>query len=342
MLAAHYSEAATLFEQVWAAGHTAELASQAAWAMASIQLHSKNYPGAAAWFARVEIWPRQATSLWPLVQQQIVDACHEWAAIASHRQPSGAASLPALRLASLGRFQIERGGQALPPSPARKAMALLRYLMTRRHHSAHKDELMELLWPAAGLHEAAHSLHVTVAALRRYLDPPGASYIRFSLDHYSLDADAAIEDDVTEFQRLCDQAEQRWRANDIPGATQHYASAIAHYQGDYFVDDRDTSWALALREQLLVRYLLTLDRLGRTFILQQHYQAALDCYDRLLERDIYREDAHYQVMHCYSQLGRRREALRQYEICCKHLRHDLGLEPSDELQAFHRQLVHGG
>lgn len=342
VLAARYTEAAQLFEQVWAAGKATDLSSQAAWGMASIALANKNYQDAAAWFARVEIWPEQAACLWPLVRQQLASACHEWADAAPARPASAAARLPVLKLTNLGRFAVERGGQALPPSPARKATALLRYLLTRRHRSAHKDELIELLWPEAGLNEAAHSLHVAIAALRRYLDPPGASYVLFNLDHYSLDGDAPIEDDVLEFQRLCDEAEQRWRANDMPGAKLCYSSAIACYQGDYFVDDRDTSWAIALREQLLVRYLVTLDRLGRIFVMQQHYEAALDCYDMLLARDIYREDAHYQLMSCYTQLGRRREALRQYEICCQHLRRDLGLEPSEELQAFFQQLMNGG
>ena len=147
---------------------------------------------------------------------------------------------------------------------------------------------------------------------------------------------------MLEFQRVCDAADQRLRANDMPGAKQSYTNAITYYQGDYFVDDRDTTWAIALREQLLVRYLLTLDRLGRIFMMQQHYEAAIDCYDRLLERDIYREDAHYQLMHCYTRLGRRREALRQYEICSKHLCRDLGLEPSEELQTFFQQIMNGG
>ncbi len=46
-------------------------------------------------------------------------------------------------------------------------------------------------------------------------------------------------------------------------------------------------------------------------------------------------------MRCYWQLGRRGEALRQYERCAALLERDLGLAPMPELQDLHR-LIAGG
>jgi DNA-binding SARP family transcriptional activator len=343
-LAEWYEEARRTFEQVWAAaGGASELASEAAWGIAWLELRSNNYQGAADWFARVDTWPNQAARLWPFVQQQMIGHCSGLARRSPGERTAAMrpASLPALKITNLGRFQIMRGGRMLPVCTARKAIGLLRYLLTRRHYSAHRDELIELFWPEAGPHDATHSLHVAIAALRRYLDPPGASYIRFDLGHYAIDPEAPIDDDAHTFQQLSNEAECLWRADDFSAAQQCYLRAIACYQGDYFVDERDTSWVIAEREQLLIRYLTALDRLGRTFVMQQRYESAAECYQMLLERDTYREDVHYQLMSCYVRTGRRREALRQYETCRACLQRELGLEPTDELQAFYRQILYG-
>ncbi len=61
----------------------------------------------------------------------------------------------------------------------------------------------------------------------------------------------------------------------------------------------------------------------------------------VLERDGYREDAYCQLIRCYWQLGRRSEALRQYERCVTILRRDLGLEPMPEIQELYRAIQRG-
>jgi LuxR family maltose regulon positive regulatory protein len=43
-------------------------------------------------------------------------------------------------------------------------------------------------------------------------------------------------------------------------------------------------------------------------------------------------------MRCYSELGRRSEALQQYKRCATILANDLGLEPMEETQALYRAI----
>src|SRR5262249_28551345 len=130
------------------------------------------------------------SQLWPAAQQALVQICRRLddrpAEGAATPLPSGvqplswpnptAPTLPTLEVMNLGCFQIARAGVALPPCPAR-AIALLRYLLTRRHREAPKEELMALFWPNASLREAANSLHNGVSMLRRHLDPPTGSYL---------------------------------------------------------------------------------------------------------------------------------------------------------------------
>jgi DNA-binding SARP family transcriptional activator len=183
-----------------------------------------------------------------------------------------------------------------------------------------------------------HSLHVAVASLRRYLGPEAGSYVRFETGYYLLAPDVPINDDSVAFEQHCDQAERHWQACDWASAYACYAQAIAHYQGDYATEERDMQWAFALRERLLARYLLALDRLGQLLLYRGNIEAALTYALQLLERDEYREDIHLRAIRCYVQLGRRGEALRQYKRCATILAADLGLEPAPEIQELYESI----
>ena len=183
---------------------------------------------------------------------------------------------------------------------------------------------------------------MAVSALRRYLDPAADTYLLFEDGRYAINSAASIEDDCAAFQQLSDTAERARRAGEPQAAQRAYAAAIAYYQGDFYVDDRDPAWAIGERERLLARYLANLDHLGRIAIEQRRFERAIDYYQRLLERDSYREDVHCQLMRCYWQLGRRGAALRQYERCAAILEADLGLEPMKETQELYQRIMHAG
>ena len=329
-----------------------ELANSAAWEIGWLAARRGCYAEAAAWFERV-VQPPDSAPLWPIARETLLEMCGlldqqtgSSSLVALPAPLSVTAPLPAedtrlpqLDVTSLGRFQMTQAGAALPTCKARKSIAIFRYLLLQRNRSAHKDELIDLFWPDSQPREATHSLHVAISGLRRYLDPTHGSYLLLDAGHYQLNEDAPIEDDCARFGQLIEAAEQHWRAANVACARQSYADAIACYQGDYYLDDRDLLWAVAEQERLLTRYLGALDRLGRILMTQSEPEAAVECFQRLLERDSYREDAHCQLMLCYQQLGRRGEALRQYQACATILAQDLGLDPMPETQALYHRIA---
>lgn len=332
------------------------LARQATWAGAWLLLEAEQYSSAARWFNALAEPPPLDRTRWADARDTLVRLCQALAPPAPAAEsstalaalpgstggpPSAPPSLPPLYVTNLGRFLVTRAGQPLPACKTRKSIAVFRYLLTTRHQAADKEQLMELFWSDADPRQAAHSLHVAVSALRRYLDPGVAAYVRFEAGRYFIDPDAPVEDDARGFAGLVDEAERQRRAGHRDAAQGLYAQAVAAYQGDYYVDDRDLAWAAAERERLLARYLISLDHLGRLYIRQGRLEAALGCYQKLLDRDGYREDAYCQLMRCYSRLGRRSEALRQYERCADLLRRDLGLDPMPETIAVYREILEG-
>ncbi len=351
------SQAELLLQNVWllAEGQSFELANYAAWELACLFICRGAYPEAITWLGRVEAPLMRSSQLWPATRTILVDIMSKInikATELSMTMPVSyersvsvynpeAAQLPALKMINLGRFEIIRAGQALPSCPAHKAIALFRYLLTRHHYTAHKEELMELLWPNTAVKEATNSLHVAVSTVRRYLDTPIGSYLLFNDGFYTINPDASIEDDCALFLQLCDQGQQDWTKHDLPQAEQAYVRAIECYQGDYCVNATDLDWAVIRQEQLLARFLMSLDHLGRIYMKQQRFEPAVECYQRLLERDSYREDACAQLMRCYWQLQRRWDAIHQYNRCATVLAHDLGIEPNAEIQMLYRAIFSG-
>lgn len=348
-----HSQAETILIQVWtiAQAHDPQLASAAAWDIASLLVQRGAYALAGDWFSRITTPPLIRGQLWPQTRHALTRLCLVVAgttlpapdsptllALPAANDAAPSATLAPLRISSLGHFRIERAGVVLPACKARKAIAVLRYLLTQRYRSAHKEELMELLWPDLSPRKSAHNLHVAVSTLRHYLDSGADSYLRFESGRYTLNPEASIADDCASFRRLVEQADQQRRAGDSDAALLSYTEALACYQGDYYLDDYAYAWALAERERLLARFLAALEQSGHLLHAQAHFEAAAGVYQRLLERDMYREDIHCQLMRCYWQLGRRSEALHQYSHCQQLLRRELGLEPAQETQQLYQAI----
>ncbi len=239
-----------------------------------------------------------------------------------------------MQITQFGRFKIIRGSAALLPCRARKAIALFRFLLTRPDYEVHRDELTALLWSEVDQREAGHSLHVAISALRKYLDANGRSYLNFEAGFYRIDADAQLDLDVEAFRQLLGDARRFQQADALEQAIACFEQALSLYTGDFSVDSLDEIWALAERERWLIVYLQALEDLGELLVRTGNDAAALGPFRILLDRDVYREDIHARVMQCYWRIGRRHEAIRQFELCAYKLRTDLGIEPMPALTSL--------
>ncbi|HEU4425293.1 MAG TPA: hypothetical protein VFR67_22405, partial [Pilimelia sp.] len=76
-------------------------------------------------------------------------------------------------LRTLGRFEVQVAGCAVPPAAwqSRRARDLLRVLVTRRGRPVPRSELCELLWPDDDPAKTGHRLSVLLSIVRGVLDP---------------------------------------------------------------------------------------------------------------------------------------------------------------------------
>jgi DNA-binding SARP family transcriptional activator len=246
---------------------------------------------------------------------------------------------PPLAVESFGHFRLTRGGFVLTPCPAQKSIAVFRFLLTRPGRAAHKEELADAVWSGATVKDAMHSLHVAVSTLRSHLNLSLEQYVLFEAGRYVVSPDAQLLDETTEFLTAIDWANDLYRAGNEVEAESAYEQALTRYRGDFCIENLDYDWALEERERLLAKYLTALYRVGRIRLHQRRYEDAIEVLLPLSARECYREDVHYQLMLCYLHLGRRSDAVRQFERCKRHLANDLSLTPAPKLQSLYQLIT---
>ena len=129
------------------------------------------------------------------------------------------------------------------------------------------------------------------------------------------------------------------RKGAIAGAVSEYESARALYQGDFLVEDLYADWTIARRARFEEMFLTLLGSLARYYADQGDYTESVTCCRQVLVRDSFREDAYRQLMRCYSHMGRRNQALREFQACKEVLRRELGVDPMRETVALYERIA---
>jgi DNA-binding SARP family transcriptional activator len=256
-----------------------------------------------------------------------------WAALQAAAVGAVAEVLPAPTLAAhlLGQFRVILNDQAVENWPSGRGRGLLKYLLVHRDRATPRDVLMDLFWPDSSPEDARNSLNVALHGLRQSLrsvtDISVVEYLRKD-GTYRLSPMLQIWLDVEEFEEHVRAGRRSEDAGAFPAAASSYEQAATLYQGDYLADDPYEEWPVLRREQLRLAYLDTLDRLSQISFGQGQYSACANLCQLILARDNCREDAHARLIRCYSRLGQRPLALRQYQACVQALSTELGIEPS--------------
>lgn len=243
--------------------------------------------------------------------------------------------LPQLEFRLLGTPQISRGGIACTRLTAAKAQALLYYLAmcACRGRTMHtRSTLATLLWGECSDNDARGNLRKVIQQLREQVEP----YL--TIDHQSIGLRSAhlYTVDASGFATAIAQ----------PHTIQldHLQAAIDLYHGDFLegfyvreAPDFET-WMLGERARLRELMLQGVATLAERYASQGDLPQAITAARRLLALEPWREETHHQLMNWLAQGGQRSAALAQYEICCRALRKELGVEASETTRALYKRL----
>jgi non-specific serine/threonine protein kinase len=247
----------------------------------------------------------------------------------SARLPNGARARgtagTALRIFALGPAEVHRGDHILAGTDwtYAKSRELLFYLVTMGPRT--KEQIGLDLWPDASPAQLRGNFHTCLHHLRRALG--GQEWILFTGEAYTFNRGLNYWSDVEAFSALLDEARHERESAHVPSALE---DAVGLYRGEFLEDFSEGDWFRAPREQLAVRYVDALLRLGRAAFEHDQFGRAAQWFERILARDGYHETAHRELIRALVRLGERTRAVRHYEAFVERLRDELSATPDPE------------
>jgi len=225
---------------------------------------------------------------------------------------------------------VTESGRVVRPKTVKETALLVR-LARRVGESVTRAELAGLLWADSPENQARASLRQSLFTLRKALDEAGNSLIA-SRDRCWLDPER-VTTDIADLER-------RLKSNnvhDLEAVPGLYGGPLASNLGSASSGFDD--WLDGERRRLHDRTLEGLARLLEWLEASGALEGALAVADRTLELDAVNETAHRALMRVYQRLGRRIDALRQYDRCVLALRRELGVCPSAATLAMKDMLL---
>jgi DNA-binding SARP family transcriptional activator len=250
---------------------------------------------------------------------------------------------PSLAVYCLGPFRVHQDDKLITDWPSGKGKCIFKYMVANRGRPIPKDILMDLFWRDADPEAARNNLNVAIYGLRQAFRAVRAdfSHVLFQDDCYLLNPDLAVWVDAEEFVRRYEAGQDLERRGKLTEAMREYEVAEGLYQGDFLEEDLYEDWLMLQREGLKDRYLVILDRLSKYYLEDRRYAICISICQKILAKDDCREDAHRQLMRCYSRQGQRHLALRQYHLCVEALAQVLDMSPMRETAALYHQIRRG-
>jgi len=237
-----------------------------------------------------------------------------------------------LEVYTLGEMRVVRDGQVVASSDWQGAKSKEMFFYILLHGPVERDVIGLVLWPDLTPRQMRNNFHSTLYRVRRAV---GADAVVMEDGRYRLgDVDCWL--DVREFERAVERARLLpygdWQAERL------WRRAVSLYRGDFLLEV-DREWVLPRREALRMMYLEALMGVGRCHETRREYEAAVDWYRRALRVDELREDIHRRLMECFDQVGRRSDALAQYDACRDILERELGVMPSEETERLYERVA---
>ena len=232
-----------------------------------------------------------------------------------------------LHVRLLGPFACEENDGTEVAISGKKQRGVLAYLATVRGKSVSREQLAAMFWSWSGEEQARQSLRQCLASLRKSLGSRGHELIVSDGGRISLNPDQVRIDVDAVLQGTADVA------RDVRGT---------FLKDLVFGEDPIDDWIRDERVRLEAACRDALFQSADSYIDNDEHDRAIDAYWRLLNLSPACEEAHRALMKTYAHVGRRSEALAQYQACIDALRRHVDATPTSETTALFESLRHGG
>lgn len=233
----------------------------------------------------------------------------------------------------LGAIRLSADGKVVPIASGSKAEQILVSLVLERHHRLPRSDLLERVWPSCPMNRSGQCLNSLIHQLNKEVvaHAGGVQLIVNASGFYRLNPADEVTVDSDRFDRWSEHGMRLLRRGD-PAGLPYCLSASDLYRGEFCAGTNVD--VLIERERLRATFLNLLACLADHALAAGDHAIALRYVQRLLELDCCREDAHRQAMLCYTRLGLRSQALRQYRVCREALEREFDAVPEPKTEAM--------
>ncbi len=246
-----------------------------------------------------------------------------------------------LSLRVLGGFALDRNAQPCELAYG-KGRALLAYLAAEPGRARSRATLAAMFWPDLTRAAALTNLRQVLHDLRQTLNAANlvAPLLQVDREFIRLDPVAGLEIDAAEFAAPATACPATPCPAYCAPCLLQMEILAARYRGEFMagfslpecLDFEE--WLQVQREALHLCALGLLARLADCHERMGAYARSLPFALRFLELEPWNEECLRRVMRLYAMNGRHVAALAQYETCCRALKRELGVLPSEETYAL--------
>jgi DNA-binding SARP family transcriptional activator len=245
----------------------------------------------------------------------------------------------------LGPLEVLRDGVDHAPTTP-KVLSLLAVLVMRPGKMVHIDTLIRELWSDSPPRTVRTTLHTYVYHLRRCINQNGLAadsekMLATKQSGYTFHIDPS-QVDTSRFARLQQIGHERRDAGDHAGAADAYRDALDVWTGPPFANIHCGPVLSAYRTELLEQRRSVLHLRIEAEIVSGRHRELIGELRSLATGSPLDEALHGQLMRALGRSGRRSDAMAVYRMLRSRLAGDLGVEPCDDLQSLHRELISEG
>jgi LuxR family transcriptional regulator, maltose regulon positive regulatory protein len=225
--------------------------------------------------------------------------------------------------------------------PTRRARDILCFIVSRRHHRASKDSIIDTFWGETDFEAVEKNFHPTVSHIRKALNsnqPLKQNFLLYRDGDYQLNSEFSYCIDVEQFDQSLTEGENARRARKIEECVRAYDRALALYRGE-FMQGSYEPWVEEQRTYYREQYLRLLEALAGVAQTATDWPRAMHLAQLILREDQFREDIHCVVMKAQAAMGNRGAVKEHYEGLKRLLESELGVEPSLETRKLYRELI---
>ena len=226
---------------------------------------------------------------------------------------------------------------------SRKGITLMQNLILNEGQQVPNYRLLATLWPDEKSSNPENALKTLVSRVRatlNQLSPGMGSCIVADRGAYHWENLPGMTVDVYEIEEIfrqlaaCRDDEQQRRSLS--------KRLLELYKGDLLVNSEQNEWVLARATAMHSRYMAAVYAYVDMLKQQEDYKEIVNVCRTALDVDNFDDQLHMDLMSALIKTNRNNEALIQYKhVMHLHYRY-LGIQPSEDMQEFYKQIVNAG